>query len=489
MNYSIGIDIGTTAAKAVAFSERGEVLARYATDYKMRHTQPDYSEQDPDEILAAVTSGIQQVVQVLHPHYPSFVSFSAAMHSLILVDEKGKLLTPCIIWADNRAAAIAETLKKRDEGPLFYHSTGVPIHPMSPLCKLLWFKENEPQLFHTAAKFIGIKEYIFHRLFNAFLIDTSIASATGLLNIKTLEWDEQVLSYVGVPSGKLSRVVSTKHVCYYNNIYTKLMLPAGTPFILGSSDGALSNIGAGAIGSHSMGVTIGTSSAVRVMTAAPQTDHRMRTFCYHANGGNYIVGGASNNGAVVLQWLKDDLLQTEDSFETLFEQAAAIEPGCDGLLMLPYILGERAPLWNAQAKAVCFGLSIRHTKAYLIRAAMEGIIYNVYSIGKTVAENKNITELYASGGFVNSSLWVQMLCDVFNVKVLVSEALETAASGAAMVGADALNLTTAFNTEVLTAYFPEQNKHQVYQKQFNKFERLYELVKSEMFSESPERNS
>lgn len=484
MNYYIGIDIGTTAAKTVAFSETGEALARFAFDYTMYHPQPDYSELNPDEIFDAVIQGIQQVLQTLHPHYPVFISFSAAMHSLIVVNDKAQLLTPCIIWADNRATAIAGKLKDTAEGKRFYGAAGVPIHPMSPLCKLLWLKEHEEQLFNTAFKFIGIKEYIFLKLFGEFLVDTSIASATGLLNIQTLQWSAQILQYVGLKADRLSAIVSTKHICYYKGNYSNLKLPDETPFIIGASDGALSNIGSFATGSHAMAVSIGTSSAVRIIVSAPETDHEMRTFCYHANDRNYIVGGAGNNGAVVLQWLKENILQTSDTYEDLFKQAESIPVGCNGLIILPYILGERAPLWNAQAKAVMYGLTISHTKAHLIRAVLESIIYSVYSIGKIVAEEKPITELYASGGFVNSHLWVQMLSDLFNIKVLVSGALESAALGAVIVGAEAMDLKIDFRNEVLAVYSPDEKNHTLYQRNFKRFERLYELLKNEMSNEA-----
>ena len=182
MNYYIGIDIGTTSTKAVAFSVNGEVLAKEAIGYAIQHPQPDCSEQDPDEIFEAVINSISKITTTLYNHTPVLVSFSAAMHSILAVDRTGKPLTPCIIWADNRAGDIAEQLRKSSLGNDFYHATGVPVHAMSPLCKLLWMKENNEPVFRQAHKFIGIKEYIFFRLFGKYLVDTAIASATGLLN-------------------------------------------------------------------------------------------------------------------------------------------------------------------------------------------------------------------------------------------------------------------------------------------------------------------
>lgn len=482
MNYYLGVDIGTTSSKAVAFSEKGEVIASHSFDYDMQHPQPNFSEQDPNEIFEAVINGINKVIETCSAVLPSFISFSAAMHSLIAVDDKGNLLTQCIIWADNRADVIAEKLRNSERGYQFYQLSGVPVHSMSPLCKLLWFKQHQPDIFNTAFKFIGIKEYIFFRLFGDFVVDTSIASATGLLNTKTLRWDDEILSFLDINASRLSKVVSTKQVFYYKGITAQLSLSENIPFVIGASDGALSNLGTGATNSNAMAVTIGTSGAARTVISDPQADRQMRTFCYHLKDNLYILGGANNNGAVVLQWLKETLLQSDDDYEELFEQAKTILPGSEGLIFLPYILGERAPIWNANAKGVYFGLSIRHSKAHLIRASIEGVIFSLYSIGKILAEKREITELRAAGGFAKSPMWLQVLADVFNIKVLVSGTVESSALGAVLLGTEALGIKNVFEHATPAVYNPISDQHEVYKSAFQKFERLYELLKEEMTS-------
>jgi gluconokinase len=212
----------------------------------------------------------------------------------------------------------------------------------------------------------------------------------------------------------------------------------------------------------------------------------MRTFCYHLKDQYYIAGGATNNGAVVIQWLKDQLLQTHESFEDLFKLAETIAAGSEGLLFLPYILGERAPLWNSNARGVYFGLSISHTKAHLVRAAIEGIIYSLYSIGKIIAEKREITGIYASGGLAQNEIGLQILADVFNIKVLVSGDVESSARGAVLLGAEAMNLPIDFQNKVLAEYHPVPENHKVYQRGFEKFERLYEILKGEMSQERME---
>ena len=366
-DYYIGVDIGTTSTKAVAFDAMGLILAKQSSGYPILHPQQNQSEQNPEVILQAVIYCLSELAEQLSTRHPALVSFSAAMHSLILMDENNQPLTGSIIWADNRASELAAALKQTEDGKNYYHSTGVPVHAMSPLCKLLWLKENGDSIFTRAKKFIGIKEFIFYRLFQKYIVDTAIASATGLLNINTLQWDAAILSTTGVDEKKLSQVVSVTHIEYLpvnnaGNWANTLQAFSKTAFVIGSSDGALANLGSGATTKGSMAITIGTSSAARVTTSKPATDSNMRSFCYHLCGDQYIIGGASNNGAIVLQWLKENLLQDKTPYDAFISQAATVVPGSDELLLLPYILGERAPVWNADAKGVYFGA--RHKTHY-----------------------------------------------------------------------------------------------------------------------------
>jgi gluconokinase len=486
MNYYLGVDIGTTSLKAVAFSSNGDVLSKHSISYEMRHPQPHWSEQDPNEILKAVINGINIILESLAPAQPAVVSFSAMMHTLIAVDETGEPLTNCWIWADNRAGEQAEQLKNTETGRKFYHATGVPIHAMSPLCKLMWLKEHEPAIFSKAYKFISIKEYIFSKLFGEYVVDTAIASASGLLNVQQLKWEDDILEFLQVPKSKLSTIVSVKEIFWYHpeSHPRTLHLSNKTPFVIGGSDGATANLGAGVTNKHSMVITIGTSCAARMTTQFPETDKLMRTFCYHSKDNYYIMGGASNNGAVVLEWLKDTLLQTGESYPQLFKRVKDIPAGCDDLLFLPYILGERAPIWNAYAKGIFFGVTINHTKGHMIRAAMEGIIYSLYSIGKILMAKREVNEIHATGGFARNPLWVQMLADIFNTKVVFSDAVESSAWGAVILGLEALNIEYSFKKKVLSVHEPDTGKHGIYMKQFEKFERIYELLKDEFNKEA-----
>lgn len=477
MTYYLGVDIGTTSTKAVAFSQTGEMVAIHSSFYAMHHPREGWSEQDPEEIAAAVVTAVNTVLKELAPHPPRLVSFSGAMHSLIAVDSAGAPLTPCIIWADNRAAGLATELRHSEQGAAFYRATGVPLHPMSPFCKLLWLKQEEPELYHKAARFIGIKEYVIHRLFGEYVVDSSVASATGLLNLDTLQWDEDILNFLALSPERLSTVVPPEYEVYTGGPTPAWLVPPGTPIVVGASDGALANLGVGALDRHTLAVSIGTSSALRVVTAGPRIDRSMRTFCYHLAGSAFVVGGASNNGAVVLQWLKDSLLQTAENYETLLAEAEAVPAGSEGLVFAPYILGERAPIWDAHARGVLLGLDIRHTRGHMVRAALEGVVYCLYSIARALPEWEEITEVRASGGFAQNPLPLQVLADVFNRKVVVSSCVESSAKGAVVLGAQALGMETRFADEVATVYYPAPANREVYAERVRAFKGAYALWK------------
>lgn len=480
MAYIIGADIGTTNVKAVAFDLNGRIICSHSVDHLMYHPFPDWCEQDPEEILIALVACISTVVLKAQDHGDAIgLCFSAAMHSLIALDEEGKPLTRSIIWADNRSAAIADTLRKSKVGRILYKSNGTPIHAMTPACKLLWLRENDPQLFHRSAMFVGIKEYLVFRLTGEYLVDYSIASATGIFNIRKFAWDKYTLNFLNISSQRLSQPVSPYHFesLAKGNI---LGLPAGAALIMGASDGCLANLGSGAIVPGTMAVTVGTSGAVRICSSVAYTDSKMRTFCYILDKENYVIGGASNNGAVVFQWLKEMFFQNLD-FVDLLEVAKKINVGADGLLCLPYLLGERAPLWNSAVRGGFVGLDIHHSGPHFARAVMEGILLNLYSIGMVLMENQSIHSIYANGGFAKSELWVQMLADVFGVTVYLNDTVETGSVGAAMVGLKALGVQQDFSafadfTPISRIFEPDSTNHQLYQKLFGDFKEWAQIM-------------
>lgn len=458
-NYVLGVDIGTTSTKSVLFTESGEVSATHTIGYPLLTPTPTTAEQDPEEIYQAVLGTIQTTMEKsgVDPSKVLCVSFSSAMHSLIAVDSKGQALTQCITWADNRSEKWAEKIKKEWDGHSIYLRTGTPIHPMSPLSKLVWLKNDHPELFKSAAKFISIKEYVFQKLFGEYIVDYSIASATGLFNLEQLNWDQGALDLAGISSDRLSVPVPTTHYLkgLSPDLVKKLGLTESVPFVVGANDGCLSNLGVNALDFGSVAVTIGTSGAIRTVSDHPITDPKGRTFCYALTEKHWVIGGPVNNGGMTFRWVRDELAASEvetadrlgvDPYEVLTQIASKVHPGSDGLLFHPYLAGERAPLWNANARGSFFGLSLHHKKEHMIRSVLEGVIFNLYSVLLALEELIGVpTKVMATGGFARSELWRQMMADIFNQEVVVPESFESSCLGAAILGMYALGKVDSLN--------------------------------------------
>lgn len=475
MEYFLGIDIGTTSVKSIAFSKEGASLCEHTISYTTRHPHPDWSEQDPEEISQAVFSTVENILRDLSPSIPVCCSFSAAMHSLIAIDQEGRALTASMIWSDNRSKLYAEKIHAQNRAMSLYERTGLPVHAMSPFCKLQWLRENQPEVFRKAHKFIGIKEWLFFKLFQTWSVDASMAAATGMMNIVTRQWDPWILEQCGVTKDRLSEIVEIDKIFSSPVIFPALK---NVSFIIGGSDGAMANLGVTSEPGAFV-VTVGTSSAARVIVHEPRIDPGMRTFCYYLNKQAYLVGGASNNGGVVLQWLQEDFFRTQKGVTDFLNQALLVKPGAGGLIFLPYLLGERAPIWNADARGVLFGLQINHGQAEMVRASLEGVIYCLYAISQPLLENGGISKIYATGGFARNEGWLQILADVFNLPVLVSESVENSAWGAAKCGMLALGFTVSEKPRIRKIYSPNIMAHRVYAKGFQKFERIYSLLKGE----------
>jgi gluconokinase len=487
----IGIDIGTSSVKAVAIDNQGFIYTVEQVSYSIFSPQPDFQEQSSDEIFEATKCVLQNVIHKVGINHVESVCFSAVMHSLMAVDIEGNPLTNLIIWADNRAKQLADSLRNSETGEAIYARTGTAIHAMSPLCKLLWFKENYPELLQNVHKLIGIKEYIFFKLFGEYIIDFSIASATGLFDIFELKWCKKSLQLIGIEEDRLSKLVPTESIFYFN--YQFGNEEKTLKFVIGASDGCLANLGAGAIDEGEIAATIGTSGAVRMTVSKPSVDEQMRTFCYITSENQYIVGGAINNGGIITQWLKETFppplphYALASAYDVIFSLAATVPAGAESLIFLPYLLGERAPIWDADAKGVFFGIQKKHTQAHFYRAVLEGVIFALYSVG-VVFEGKNHTQnsIYATGGFTKSDFWVQVMADIFDQKVLVPNSSESTAIGACLLGMKALgeikDWKEAKKLIVIEKEFaPNKENSLVYKRNFEIFEKLYQVLKP-MFS-------
>jgi len=402
--------------------------------------------QDPEEILRAALAVTREAAGTARDRGARIagLAFSTAMHSLIALDGEGRPLTGSVTWADGRAAVQAERLRDMPGALALHCRTGTPLHPMSPLPKLVWFREQRPELFAAAATWLGIKDHVLAHLTGERVVDLSTASAMGLLDETRLEWDAEALALAGITPAQLPALVPTTHVLALRpEVAGELGLDPATPVVVGASDGPLANLGVGAVAPGTAACSIGTSGALRVMVERPAVDPLGRVFCYALTAERWVVGGAVNNGGLVLQWAGDALAPElgDGREEVLLELAARAPVGSGGLLMLPYLLGERAPYWSSLPRGALVGLARHHGREHLVRAALEGVCLQLALVLHSIrAAGNEIHGVRATGGFARSTLWRQMLTDVLDLDVGFAAGHQGSSFGAALLGMQALGI-------------------------------------------------
>jgi gluconokinase len=425
----VGLDLGTSGVKALAVDADLRIWAGAARRYGLQSPQAGWAEQEPDEVVDAALDVLSAVIAATRQHGAEIaaVGLSAAMHSVLAVDANGQPLTRALPYVDGRAAAVAARL--RDTHADLPQRTGVPLHAMAPLCKIAWFTEHRPAVAHRAARWISLKEYLLGRLGAEVVVDHSIASGTGLFDLRRTAWDDEALAAAGIEAAQLSVPVPTT---------TAVDVPGlGVPVIVGGGDGALANLGAGATAPGAAAVSIGSSGAIRVITPQPETGDP-HLFCATLDDRHWVVGGAISNGGLVLRWLRDRLFTTTatpPSYDALTALASATPPGADGLLFVPSLTPERAPMWDGAVGGALEGLELRHGAGHVVRAAMEGVALRLRWVAETmVAAGCAVGAVHATGGFTASTVWVQILADVLGREVVVPADPEGSSLGAALLG-------------------------------------------------------
>lgn len=450
----IGVDIGTTNIKAAAFEPDGRLKAVFDSKNQSISPETGRQEQDPEALFRKVVRTLKGILA--HPELQNQningIVFSSALHGFMALDASGAPLSRLWLWSDLRAAEQARFLRKNH--PELYQKTGVPMHPMTPLCKAMWMRQQQPAIFRGACRFCDIKSYIWYRLTGCFQCDLACASGTGFLDLNTRQWNATALALAGIRTEQLPEpVVPLTSGVYSGSDPVLQQRLKQIPLYIGSSDGALANLGSCADKPGHIAVTIGTSAAIRRVTTEPVLDKQMRTFCYFADDHRYIVGGASNNGANALEWLRKSILKSRLSTDHLIQEALEAPPGSAGLVFMPFLAGERAPVWNPQAMASFQGLTSQHTRAHLIRATLEGILFNLKLISTALPYPIEI--LHAGGGFSKSRAWVQMLADIFQKPVQINPA----GADASVSGAVCLLGQTFKNSEPASEFVEPNQQH------------------------------
>jgi xylulokinase len=492
--FVLAHDLGTTGNKACLFDEQGKPAASVSIDYGVSYPQPGWAEQDPQDWWQAVCDGSRRLLAEAHvqPDEIACVSFSGQMMGCVAVDPQARPLRSAMIWADQRAEAQAQMLIERVGWERMYALTGHRAGASYSGAKILWLRDHQPEIFKATHKFLQAKDFIAARLTGRFVTDYSDASGTNLYDLNNWNWSAEILEAVGLDVGRLPELHASSDVIgeVTRAAAEACGLKAGTPVMIGGGDGCCASTGAGVIREGRAYNYIGSSSWIALATRRPVLDPAMRTFTFaHLVPGMYCPCGTMQTAGGAYQWLRDVFGQAEKEagarlgispYELLDLEAESSPPGARGLLFLPYLLGERSPHWNPLARGAYLGLTVRHTRADIIRATLEGITFNLRMILDAFREQSVPVEaMRVIGGGARGRLWRQIMADIYRLAVTAPALPEAATSlGAAIAGGVGVGLYPDYSiaealTPTVDALQPNAQAHARYARQYQVFVRAY----------------
>lgn len=453
--YILAHDLGTSGNKATLYRSDGTLAASVVVSYETSYPHPGWVEQNPEDWWHAVCTSTRKLLEKsqVRPKEVACVSFSAQMMGCLLVDKEGTPLRPMITWADIRAAKQEKEIIEALGMERVYRITGHRASASYSAAKLLWIRENEPQVYQRAYKMLHAKDFIIHRLTGRFVTDYSDASGTNLFDIQRKEWSREICQALNLPPGLLPEPHASAEIAGgITSAAAKLCgLVAGTPVVIGGGDGSCACVGAGVVSEGSAYCVLGSSAWISTASKEPVFDKDMRTFNWvHLDPRLYTPCGTMQAAGVSYSWYRDTLCEEEkraaketgeSAYERMNAVAALTQAGAGGVLFLPYLLGERSPRWNHEARGAFVGMDVTTTKADLTRAVMEGVGYNLKVILDILEEWQPVEKLTLIGGGAKGRLWLQILSDIWQKPLEVPLYLEEATSlGAAVCGGVGIGL-------------------------------------------------
>lgn len=491
-------DLGTTGDKATLYSPDGQVLARTFHGYHTYHPHSNWAEQDAAEWWEAVRTSTQRLFARARvgPEDVACISFSGQMMGCLPVDAQGRPLRRCIIWADQRAVEQAALLEEKLGMARVYRITGHRISPTYSGPKILWVRDNEPDIFAQTHKFLHVKDYIAYRLTGQFVTDRSDASGMSLYDLEGGTWSAEILEAIELDEDVLPTIHASTDVVgeVTRQAAEELGLRPGTPVVIGGGDGPCATVGAGAVREGPAYNYIGSSSWIAFSASRPIYDPNMKIFNF-ANmvPGMFMPCGTMQAAGGSYQWLRHQICTLEawaaeqagvDVYEVMNLKAEMSPPGANNLLFLPYLLGERSPYWNPKARGAFVGLTVKHTREDIIRATLEGITLNLKLILQTFLDaGAPIREIRVIGGGAKGRFWRQLMADIYRLPILRPRFLEEATSlGAAVAGGVGVGLFKDFNVvdqfiEIVDRHEPDPATEAVYQRLFPIFQAAYEALR------------
>jgi len=492
--FILSHDIGTTGDKATLFKSDGRIIARSFSSYPTFYPHIGWAEQDPNDYWIAFCNATKEILEKskVEPIEIAVVSFSGQMMAALPVDKQGNALRNSIIWADLRSEKEAKGILEKVGDDFVYLKTGHRLSPSYSASKIIWIKKNEPEIYNSTFKFIHAKDFIVSRLTGKIISDYSDASGMNLLDIKALKWSDDLVEIADIDKNKLPDLVESTTVVGKINSDASIScgLLEGTRVVIGGGDGPCATAGAGVYREGEAYIYLGTSTWIGLATKRPIIDEKKRTFTFcHFKKGLYMPAGTMQAGGGSYQWLKNIICGLEndlakktdvDVYDILNLKAEKVPCGSDGLIYLPYLMGERSPLWNPYARGCFIGLSMMHKKEHLIRAVLEGVAYNMKLITLAFKEQGIKTPiLRIIGGGAKSRLWRSIFSDILETKVLKLNVIEEATSlGAAVAGGVGVGIFSSLEdakgiVKIDEEVTPNCDNFDIYRYNFKIFEKSY----------------
>ena len=448
MEYIIGGDLGTSGTKTVLFDREGHIAASATVEYPLYQPENGWAEQDPEDWWRAAATTIGQVIveSRVDPGDIKGVGLSGQMHGLVMLDREGRVLRRSIIWCDQRSGRQCEEITGRVGRERLIEITANPALTGFTAAKLLWVRENEPEIYSRCAHILLPKDYVRYMLTGAFATEVSDASGMQLLDVPKRCWSEEVLAKLDIDPALLAKVYESPEVTGEVTAEAAKLtgLRPGTPVVGGAGDNAAAAVGTGVVRDGKAFTTLGTSGVVFAHTDKISIDPkgRVHTFCCAVPGAWHVMGVTQGAG-LSLKWFRDNFCYSEivsaqglsiDPYVLLDRQAELSPVGCNKLFYLPYLMGERTPHLDPDCRGVFFGLSAMHVRSDLLRAVMEGVAFSQRDSLEVLREMGVATSrMLACGGGGTSPFWRQMLSDVYNCPVQTVKSKEGPALGAAIL--------------------------------------------------------
>lgn len=439
MSYVIGIDLGTSAVKAIAVNRTGEVVAEASVSYPLYHERPGYSEQKPQDWVEGTIQAVKQLIgeHQLPKEEVEGISFSGQMHGLVLLNDEGEVLRNAILWNDTRTTPQCRLIEEKLGDRLLDIAKNKALEGFT-LPKILWVKEHEPEIMKQAAVFLLPKDYVRYQLTGDLAMDYSDAAGTLLLDVSAREWSAEIANAVDVPISICPRLVDSHTIvgCLLPSIAEAMGLHEGVRVFAGGADNACGAIGAGIVAPGAAMCSIGTSGVVLAYEEDKQADYRGKVHYFnHGQEDAFYVMGVTLAAGYSLSWFKETFAP-EMSFDAMLAGVDQVPAGSNGLLFTPYLVGERTPHADANIRASFIGLDGSHTLKHTARAVMEGITFSLReSIDILRQAGKNVQEVISIGGGAKNETWLQMQADIFNADIVKLETEQGPAMGAAMLAA------------------------------------------------------